>query len=84
MAELLCINTVNSSPSSSREAVLGADGEKGGGGQEPATNRGVNDHPAEELKVGVAGSRQLSVDSALEKRGAHGLYTASPGSTVRG
>lgn len=33
MAEFLRVNTLNSSPSGSHEAVLGADGEKGGAGQ---------------------------------------------------
>lgn len=33
MAEFVCVNTLNSSPSGSHEAVLGADGEKDGVGQ---------------------------------------------------
>ena len=84
MAELWCANALNSSPSSSCEAVLGADGEKGGGSQELATNHRGDDHPAKELHVGVTCSSPLSVGSAQEKQGARGLYTASPGSTMRG
>lgn len=34
--------------------------------------------------VGVTGGRQISAGAAQENPGAHGLFTDSPGSTMRG
>lgn len=50
---------------------------------ELATGQRGDDHPVELLHVGAAGNRQVSVGSAQENRGACGLYTDSPGSTMR-
>lgn len=76
----VCVNILNSAPSSSCEAVLGADGEKGGEGQVQRAGHQPKegDHPTKELKVGVMDSRQMSVGSAPENQGARGLSTESP------
>lgn len=76
----VCVNILNSSPSSSCEAVLGADGEKGGDGevQRAGHQPKEGDHPTKELQVGVTGSGQMSVGSAQENQGARGLSPESP------
>lgn len=47
--------------------------------KELATNqKDLIDHPKKELCMGVTGNRQMSVGSAQENQGAHGLSTENP------